>query len=176
MTDRNRLADEKQPEAWMRGIVAGVNPVVGHLIQAAEQIREDADTAIGDLTPAQVWSRPNGMTSAGFHAKHLAGSTGRLSTYLAGQQLTSEQLSAIDMEAEGEETSAELLAFIDAALDSYRKLILGLPPEDFDSVREIGRKRYEATAIGVAIHIVEHAQRHIGGMIAAAKLARAATA
>ncbi len=172
MNDKNRLVHQKQPEVWMRGIVKGTNPVVGHLIRAAEQIREDADSAISDLTPAQIWARPYGMTSAGFHAKHLAGSIERLSTYLAGQQLTPEQLATIDTETEGTETADRLLAAIDAVLDRYRLLILSLKPEDFGSAREIGRKRYAVTSISVAIHIVEHAQRHIGGMIAAAKLVR----
>ena len=156
----------------MRGIVQGLHPVVGHLIRATEQIREDVRAAIGDLTPGQIWSTPYGMTSAGFHAKHLAGSTERLSTYLAGQQLTAEQLAAIDAEKEGNATAAELLASIDAALGHYSKLILSMGPTDFESVREVGRKRYRVAAIGVAIHIAEHAQRHIGGMIAAAKLVR----
>jgi hypothetical protein len=87
--------EQKQPEPWMRGIVHGVDPVIGHLLRAAEQIQEDSAAAIGELTTAQLWSRPHGVTSAGFHAKHLAGSTERLSTYLAGKQLTAEQLAAV---------------------------------------------------------------------------------
>jgi hypothetical protein len=172
MHEENRIGGLRQPEPWMRGIIEGIDPVVGHLIRAAEQVREDAATAIGDLTPAQVWAKPHGMTSVGFHAKHLAGSTERLSTYLAGRQLTPEQLAAIDTEGEGVETAADLLASIDAALDCYQKMVRSLGPKDFGEVREIGRKRYQTTAISVAIHIVEHAQRHIGGLIAAAKLAR----
>ena len=160
------------PEAWMRGIVAGVDPVVGHLIRAAEQVSEDAAAAIGGLTPEGVWAKPQGMTSAGFHAKHLAGSTERLSTYLAGSQLTAEQLAAIGAEGGGAETAAELLTAIDAALAGYEQMVRSLDPKSFGEVREIGRKRHQTTAISIAIHIVEHAQRHIGGMIAAAKLAR----
>ena len=105
----NRFAHAGQPEPWMRGIVAGVDPVVGHLLRAAEQVSEDAATAIGDLTPLQVWAKPHGMTSVGFHARHLAGSIERLSTYLAGRQLDAEQLAAINAEGEGVETAAELL-------------------------------------------------------------------
>ena len=168
--------DQNQPEAWMRGIVDRIDPVIGHLLRAAEQIHEDAAGAIGDLTPAQLWARPYGTTSAGFHAKHLAGSTERLSAYLAGKQLTAEQLAGIAQEGEGSETAADLLAMIDLALHGYRELLEALSPQDFAGVRAIGRKRYQTTAISVAIHIAEHAQRHIGGMIAAAKLARRAPA
>jgi DinB superfamily len=157
----------------MRGIIAGIDPVIGHLIGATGQIREDAATAIEDLTPAQIWARPHGMTSVGFHVKHLAGSTERLSAYLAARQLTPEQLAAIDAESAGAETAAELLASVDMALEHYLELVRCLNPKDFAAVREIGRKRYRTTAISVAIHIVEHAQRHIGGLIAAAKMVRA---
>lgn len=161
------------PEPWMRGIVEGVDPVIGHLMRAVEQVREDAEAALSGLTPEQIWAKPHGMTSAGFHAKHLAGSTERLSTYLAGGALTREQLAAIATEGEGSEAAAELLASIGAALDRYENSIRELGEEGFNSVREIGRKRYRVTAVSVALHVVEHAQRHIGGMIAAAKLARA---
>lgn len=172
MCDENRFAGAPQSEPWLRGIVAGIDPVVGHLMRAAEQVREDATTALRDLTPAQIWAKPQGMTSAGFHAKHLAGSTDRLCTYLAGRQLSPEQLAVIETEGEGAENAAELLASLDAALERYRELVRSLRPQDFGAVREIGRKRYQATAISVAIHIVEHGQRHIGGLIAAGKLAR----
>ena len=156
----------------MRGIVQGVDPVIGHLLRAVEQVREDAEAALGELTPVQIWATPHGMTSVGFHAKHLAGSTVRLSTYLAGGALTASQLAAIAAEDEGSETAAELLKSVNAALDRYAQEIQNLSPKDFDSVREVGRKRYPVTAVSVAIHVVEHAQRHIGGMIASAKLAR----
>jgi hypothetical protein len=162
-----------EPEAWMRGSIPGVDPVVSHLLRAARQIREDAEAALRDLSAAQIWSKPHGATSPGFHAKHLAGSTTRLLTYLAGHQLSEQQLAEIRREGEGEESAAELLAIVSSALDRYEEAVRNLAPGDFGAPREIGRKRHPATAISIAIHIVEHGQRHIGGLIATAKLARA---
>jgi hypothetical protein len=156
----------------MRGIVVSPNPVIAHLLRASEQIREDAHAAIGDLAAEQVWAKPHGMTSAGFHAKHLAGSTNRLLTYLEGNQLTPDQLAAIATEGAGDETAAQLQSLIVFALGRYDNSIRDLKPEEFATVREVGRRRYQVTAIGIAIHIAEHAQRHIGGMIAGAKMAR----
>jgi hypothetical protein len=156
----------------MRGSIPGLHPVSSHLIRAAQQIREDAETALRDLTPAQIWSSPHGVTAPGFHARHLAGSTTRLLTYLAGHQLTDEQLAEIPREGKGQETAAELTAIISSALDRYDEAVRNLPPDAFGDAREIGRKRHPATAISIAIHIMEHAQRHIGGLIATAKLAR----
>src|ERR1700685_757442 len=86
------LPEPPLPEPWMRGIIPGIDPVVGHLLRASEHIREDLERAIAPLTVEQLWATPGGMTSAGFHVKHLAGSTERLSTYLEGRQLHPEQI------------------------------------------------------------------------------------
>jgi len=157
----------------MRGIVPGIDPVIGHLLRAGEHIREDLERAIGPLSNEQLWATPNGMTSAGFHAKHLAGSTGRLSTYLEGGQLSPEQLAAMKAESAGEESAGELIATVRTALLRYEELVRGLNPKHFGDVREIGRKRLQTTVISLAIHIAEHGQRHVGQAISAAKLAKA---
>jgi uncharacterized damage-inducible protein DinB len=170
-----QLPEPGLPEPWMRGIVAGIHPVIGHLLRASEHIREDLEGAIGTLAVEQLWAKPNGMTSAGFHAKHLAGSTERLSTYLQGKQLSAEQIAALKAEGEGTESAADLIAMVGRALAEYEQLIRALSPDQFGEVREIGRKRLQTTAISVAIHIAEHGQRHIGQVVSAAKLVRAVT-
>ncbi len=162
---------ELLPEPWMRGIVPGIDPVIGHLLRASEHIREDLERAITPLTIAQLWAKPNGMTSAGFHAKHLAGSTERLSTYLEGNQLTAEQIAAMKAEGQGTESAQDLIAMVNQALARYEELIRALSAAQFGEVREIGRRRLQTTAISVAIHIAEHGQRHIGQVVSAAKLA-----
>lgn len=164
------------PEPWMRGIVPGVDPVIGHLLRASEHIREDIEQAIAPLTPAQLWAKPNGMTSAGFHVKHLAGSTQRLCTYLEGNQLNEHQIAAMKAEGSGTESAGELLAAVGEALDRYETLVQTMAPGHYGDVREIGRKRLQTTAISLAIHIAEHGQRHVGQAISAAKLAQVHTA
>jgi hypothetical protein len=160
-------------EPWLRGLEQGIHPVPGHLLRAAEQIREDVAEALARLTTEQVWAKPQGMTSAGFHAKHLAGSTQRLCTYLEGRQLSAGQLAEIPLEGAGTESAAELIAMVEAALARYERLVREMRAEEFGSIREIGRERLEATAVGLAIHIAEHGQRHTGQLISAAKLSRA---
>ena len=154
----------------MRGIVPGIDPVIGHLLRAREHIREDIERALASLTPEQLWSRPRGMTPVGFHIKHLAGSTERLSTYLEGRQLSAEQMAALKAESSGQETAEELLTAVRGALGHYEELVCGLNPAQFADVREIGRKRLQTTVISLAIHIAEHGQRHVGQAISAAKL------
>jgi hypothetical protein len=155
----------------MRGILPGVDPVIGHLLRASQHIREDLERAIAPLTVEQLWATPSGMTSAGFHAKHLAGSTERLSTYLEGHQLSPEQLAALQAESAGDESAEDLIAAVRASLVRYENLIRALSPRHFGDVREIGRKRLQTTAIGLAIHIAEHGQRHVGQAISASQLA-----
>src|ERR1035438_8370844 len=162
-----------QPEPWLRGVVPGINPVTGHLLRASEQIREDLERVLAPLSTSQLWAMPDEMTSAGFHAKHLAGSKNRLCTYLEGRRLTREQLVAMSTESVGAESPAELIAQVRAAFDRYDNVVRELPPERFAEIREVGRQRLETTAISLAIHIAEHGLRHVGQAISAAKLARA---
>lgn len=155
----------------MRGILPGIDPVVGHLLRAIEQIREDIDRAVRPLRTEQIWARPHGITPVGFHVKHLAGSTERLCTYLEGNQLNAEQLAAMNQEGQGAESATELLGAVNRALARYEQLARALSPHRFGEVREIGRRRLQTTAISLAIHIAEHGQRHVGQAINAAKLA-----
>src|SRR4051794_19622291 len=163
----------KPEEPWLRGILRDQHPVIAHLLRASEQTREDSAGALDSLSAVELWSKPHGMTSAGFHAKHLAGSTNRLCTYLEGGELSAEQVRQSLLEGTGEEAPGALRQVIEAAFDRYDAIIRALHPEQFDSVRYVGRKRLPVTSIGLAIHIAEHGQRHVGQLISAAKLARA---
>jgi hypothetical protein len=163
-------------EPWMRGIVPGTHPVIGHLLRAAEHIREDIERAVSPMTVEQLWATPHGMTSAGFHVRHLAGSTERLCTYLEGLQLSAEQLAAIKEEVRGNASAGDLIAAVQQSLTHYEQLVQALTPIQFGELREIGRKRFQTTAISLAIHIAEHGQRHVGQAISAAKLAVATNA
>jgi hypothetical protein len=170
----SEMPAEPLPEPWLRGILPGLDPVVAHLLRASEQIQEDLARAIAPLSAALLWAAPHGMTPAGFHAKHLAGSTDRLCTYLEGRQLDADQLAAMRAESAGDDSGADLMARVRTAFERYESLVKGLRPEHFGDLREVGRKRLATTAVGLAIHIAEHGQRHAGQAISAAKLALAA--
>jgi len=66
------------PEPWLRGPLPGVHPMVAPILYAFQQAREDVGRFTEGLTPAQLWASPHGFGSAGFHIRHIAGSTGRL--------------------------------------------------------------------------------------------------
>jgi len=158
-------------EPWLRGLLPGLDPVIAHLVRAGEQVREDMERAISSLNTSKLWFPPAGITPAGFHAKHLAGSTDRLCSYLAGEQLSAERLARLSAESVTGDTAEELLKAIAVALARYESLLRGLRRQEFDTLREVGRRRLKVTAIGLAIHIAEHAQRHTGQAITAAQAA-----
>jgi hypothetical protein len=159
-------------EQWMLGPLPAVDPAVSHLIRASGQIREEMRRLLEGVSTEDLWARPHGMTPAGFHAKHLAGSTARLCAYLEGRALTQSELAAIPREAGGIETAADLIGRVDEAFERYESLVRALAPAEFGSIRHIGRARHEVSAISLAIHIAEHGQRHVGQTVSAMKLVR----
>jgi hypothetical protein len=162
-----------QPEPWLRGITPGLDPVLAHLLRTSQHIREDVAASVSRLTPAQIWARPEMLNPVGFHAKHLAGSTGRLLTYLAGGALSATQAAEIPLERSGDEDAGTLIALVNGAFDRYDIAIRALDPAEFSSLREVGRARLPVTVISLAIHIAEHGTRHVGQIVSATALARA---
>lgn len=146
-------------EPWLTGSIPGVDPVISHLLRATEHIRLDA----------RKWLSGALSGSAAFHARHLAGSTERLTTYLRGRALTPEQLEAGQRE---QEPVGDAVSLIHAAFDEYDMTIRDLKPQHYSTLRHVGRQRIPVTAISLAIHIIEHGQRHLGQAIEAVKCSR----
>ena len=76
------------PEPWMRGPIEGVHPFLAPVLYSFQMAREDLEKFTAGLAAASIWATPHGLTSVGFHILHIAGSTGRLMTYLQGRELT----------------------------------------------------------------------------------------
>ncbi len=62
-----------QPEVWLRGplpdFLDELQPVAHSLLQVREEIAN-----VATLSPEDLWARPGGAASIGFHLRHLAGS------------------------------------------------------------------------------------------------------
>jgi uncharacterized damage-inducible protein DinB len=133
----------------------------------------------GGLTPVQLWAKPFGFGSAGFHLLHIAGSTVRLMSYLQGRELTREQFAALAAEEKAAEektegiAAAELLARMDRVFAAAEAAVRAIDPAILCEPRWVGRKRLPTTVAGLLTHIAEHIQRHIGQAISAAKLVNA---
>ena len=159
------------PEPWLRGL-SGVSTLTVPVLYAFQQAREDIAKYTESLTSEQIWAKPYGLASVGFHVRHIAGSTDRLMTYLQGKQLTPSELRALETEANPGATREQLLAELNAAFERAEMIVRAIDPATLADPREVGRKRLPATVIGLLTHIAEHTQRHVGQAISAAKLAR----
>jgi uncharacterized damage-inducible protein DinB len=147
--------------------------LVAPLLYTFQQAREDLDAHTEGLSLEQIWTRPHGFGSVGFHLRHIAGSTDRLMTYLEGRQLSGEQMGALEREKMPDGWGRErLLAEIDRIFEKAERVVRALDPATLSEAREVGRKRLPTTVIGLLTHIAEHTQRHVGQAITAAKLAR----
>jgi uncharacterized damage-inducible protein DinB len=172
------------PEVWLRGPLAGFPPqalpVAHSLHQTAEEI-ERAARHPAPLTPAELWARPAGVASAGYHLAHLAGSTDRLLTYAAGRALSAAQADALAAEdallvagvAPGDRPGLD--ALVAAALAAVERAVAAArdtPPPSYAEARHVGRARLATTVWGLLFHVAEHAQRHAGQLATTARVAR----
>jgi hypothetical protein len=161
------------PEPWLRGPLAEISPLLAPVLRSFEQAREDLARHSDGLTPEQIWASPHGFGPAGFHLRHIAGSTDRLLTYFEGRQLSEQQLAELAAESTADGPGRdELLARIDRVFRRAEETIRAFDPARLAEAREVGRQRLPTTAMGLLIHIAEHTQRHVGQAISAAKWAR----
>ena len=166
------------PEPWLRGLNTGANPVIAPVLLAFQQAREDLEFHTRGLTETQLWFRPLGLPSVGFHLAHIAGSVDRLTTYLESRALSETQLDALRDEPEmtaGKPGAARenLLTAMDTAMRQSEAAMRDFDGARFGDPREVGRKRLPTTAIGLMIHLAEHTQRHAGAAITMCRLVKA---
>jgi uncharacterized damage-inducible protein DinB len=162
---------EALPEAWLRGPIEGVDPLVAPVLFTFQQAHEDLSRYSASFTTAQLWARPHGFGSVGFHIRHIAGSTERLMSYLEERRLTPEQLADLESEHDPGMDRDRLLAYLERSLREAETIVRRIDPATLSAPRFVGRKRLPTTVIGLLTHIAEHTQRHIGQAISAAKWA-----
>jgi hypothetical protein len=160
------------PEPWLRGPLPGVHPLLAPALRAFEQASEDIAHWTAGLTAAQIWSRPYDLAPVGFHLRHIAGSVDRLTTYLRGDRLAPEQLETLREEMDPPAKPTDLLRAVQEALSKSAQTIRMLDPNCLTDARAVGRMQLPSTVIGLAIHLAEHTQRHVGELIITAKLAK----
>ncbi|HET7463821.1 MAG TPA: DinB family protein [Longimicrobium sp.] len=166
-----------QPEAWMRGPVAGIPPLLMPVAHALIGAREDVSAAIDGLEAEVLWARPGGGASAGFHALHLAGSLDRLFTYARGESLSDEQFAALSREqAPGDPppTARELVHVVETQVEQALAQLRATDESSLLEFRGVGRKQLPSNVLGLLFHAAEHTQRHVGQVITTAMIARSA--
>ncbi|HXG85671.1 MAG TPA: DinB family protein [Pyrinomonadaceae bacterium] len=161
-------------EAWLSGPIENISPLLmpaAHsLVQAAVDIERNADC----LTTEELWTKPNGAPSVGFHLLHIAGSIDRLLTYCRDKTLNEKQFAELAEETKvNDSVDAETLAR--NALEKVGETIRVIGSTSEESLfekRAVGRKRLPTNVFGLLFHIAEHTQRHVGQIVATAKIVK----
>ena len=164
------------PEPWLRGPLPGIPPLLQPSAHAFVAAREDSEAAVAGLTRDQLWARPGGAASVGFHLAHLTGSTSRLLTYARDEALSDSQLVVLASERELDHTRPSLESLLNAwrlAVDEALRQIANTPASALLEPRVVGRAKLPSTVFGLIVHSAEHAQRHAAQIITTVKILRA---
>jgi hypothetical protein len=167
------------PEAWLRGPIEGVDAYLQPAAHALVQAREDIEVATDGVSLEQLWMRPKGAASVGYHLRHLAGSLDRLLTYARGDQLDDRQQAALKTELEPGNPPDDVTRLVHQAktgIDAALAQIRGTRREELLEPRAVGRKALPSTVLGLLVHAAEHTTRHVGQAITTAKIVSGRTA
>lgn len=164
-----------QPEIWLRGPVADVAPLLQPVAHGLLQAGEEARAALAGLTPAEVWARPGGAASAGYHARHAAGSLDRLFTYARAEPLSRAQRDALLAESAADDApdvASRLAAALDAAVEQALQQLRHTAESTLLEPRPVGRAQLPSTVLGLLFHAAEHTRRHAGQIVSTARIVR----
>lgn len=150
-------------EAWLRGPIPGVHPMLMPAAHALLQVRDEVPRLVDGLSADALWATPGRSASIGFHLRHLVGSLDRLLTYARGAELSDEQRAALTAEQSLErESPADLLRAVDRAVQDALAQIAATDAATLSDERFVGKARLPSTVIGLLFHAAEHATRHTG--------------
>lgn len=165
-------------EAWLRGPVPDVPPLLQPVAHALVQAREDVDGIVTGFPTARLWDRPAGMASVGFHLQHLTGVLDRLLTYARGEPLSAAQRAALDAEGRPDDalTAAALAEAVRQQVDRALGQLRTTDPATLLEPRGVGRRQVPSTVLGLLVHAAEHTQRHVGQLLVTARVVAERTA
>jgi uncharacterized damage-inducible protein DinB len=161
------------PEVWLRGPVPDVPALLQPVAHSLLQCREELPSTVAGLTADQIWTKPSGAASTGFHLRHAAGSLDRLFTYARGEQLSADQRAAFAAEGQPDpapDAGARLLAAFDGAVERAIEQLRNTDESTLIDARSVGRARLPSTVIGLLFHAAEHTQRHVGQAVTTSRV------
>jgi DinB superfamily len=160
----------------MRGPVPEIPPLLQPVAHALLQAAEEVHRVVGPLSPAQLWARPGGAASVGFHVRHAAGSLDRLFTYARGEGLSPQQRAFLATEVEPGSPPVQADALVSAfEMQVGRALaqLRGTGEPTLLEARGVGRLQLPSTVLGLLFHAAEHTQRHVGQIVTTARIVQA---
>jgi uncharacterized damage-inducible protein DinB len=137
------------------------------------QVAEETPEVLEGLSADQIWARPGGAASIGFHIAHLAGSLDRLVTYSRGEGLSGAQQDALAAERIIDDTRpglTELLQLLERTVNAALQHLQTVSTASLATPREVGRARLPSTTLGLLFHAAEHSVRHGGQIITMVKV------
>lgn len=152
-------------EVWMRGPVPDVPGLLQPVAHSLLQCREEVEALLPGRAAEQIWSRPSGAASIGYHVRHAAGSLDRLFTYARGERLSEAQRASLASEGEPDtepDASARLVSAFSQAVDGALAQLRATDEKTLLDFRGVGRAQLPSTVLGLLFHAAEHTQRHVG--------------
>jgi uncharacterized damage-inducible protein DinB len=167
-----------QPEVWMRGPIPDILPLLQPMAHSLLQSLEEVRAVVGPLSASDLWARPGGAASVGFHVRHAAGSLDRLFTYARGEGLSAEQRVYLNTEAapgSPPAQAAELVSAFESQVEQALQQLRTTPESTLLEARGVGRLQLPSTVLGLLFHAAEHTQRHVGQIVTTARIMRGAS-
>ncbi len=167
------MAGKPPREVWLRGPIAGVPALLQPVAHGLLQCREELHLHVGALNPDDIWRRPSGAASIGFHVRHAGGSLDRLFTYARGEGLSPAQHAALAAEGEPDPApgaALRLLSAFDAAVETAIDQLRTTSEAILADNRGVGRAQLPSTVLGLLFHAAEHTQRHVGQVVTTVRL------
>lgn len=167
-----------QPDPWLRGPVPGIPALLQPVAHALIAAREEVDRTIAGIGRDELWARPGGVASLGFHVAHLTGATDRLLTYARGEGLSENQRADLARERAVADARPEADELLTAFREVIRRGLDQLAATDESTLiqpRAVGRAQAASTVLGLLFHVADHAARHSGQIVTTARLVRASS-
>lgn len=158
-------------EVWLRGPLPDIPPLLQPVAHALLQAQEEVTEIMQDFSEENLWKKPAGVASVGFHLQHLTGVLDRLFTYARGESLSQTQFEALAVEGK-ENSEIKIKDLLEAFNKQIALALMQLKTTDVQTlteVREVGRGKIPSTVIGLLIHATEHTTRHLGQLLVTAK-------
>lgn len=159
-------------EVWMRGPIAGLDPLLQPIAHAILQAREEVNLMMINFPDELIWEKPAGVASIAFHLQHLSGVLDRLFTYANNQLLNEDQLELLALESDDKQylTVKGLLTRFNNQVNKALTQLKNMDEKTLLEPRGIGRKQIQTNLLGLIFHAAEHTQRHVGQLFVTVRI------
>lgn len=172
---KKRIFKMNDLEFWLKGPIPEIPSLLQPAAHALLQVQKELHEVFDDFNEENLWKRPSGVASIGFHLDHLAGVLDRLFTYTKGDILSESQLFFLKNEGieNPESSSKQMLKLFDNQVESALLQLKEIQEDMLTEIRFVGRKMIPSTIIGLVFHAAEHSTRHFGQLLVTHKILEA---